>query len=107
MNGKMGDKLTSAQILMRQIIEDIAFNKCIADRGFETPFAIRLTDSTDYEVIGAFVADKESRRIRLHSLDLPNDGNGNLIERDMIFPIRVAARDHTGRTFEDEVRLMH
>jgi hypothetical protein len=72
--------------------------ECVEDHGFEAPFSIHVTDASGYVFSAAFVEDAERGRPRLFGIKAPEDENGTFAAHELVFPLRVVASDHEGRT---------
>ncbi|MDH3242492.1 MAG: hypothetical protein OEO83_17705 [Alphaproteobacteria bacterium] len=85
------------QAQFRKII-DILRWECVEDLGFEAPFSIQVTDASGYAFAAAFVEDPVQDRPRLFGIKAPEDETGSFEAHTLVFPLRVVASDHAGRT---------
>jgi len=94
----MGKKLAGdLRAQFRDIINILSW-ECVEDHGFEAPFSIHVTDASGYVFSAAFVEDAARGRPKLFGIKAPEDENGTLAAHDLVFPLRVVASDHEGRT---------
>lgn len=85
------------QVQFREII-DILEWECVEDRGFEPPFSIHVTDASGYAFSAAFVEDPDHGHPKLFGIKAPQDLDGVVADHTLVFPLRVVASDHAGRT---------
>ena len=81
----------------RKLIDILSW-ECVEDHGFEAPYSIHVTDASGYVFSAAFVEDLERGGPRLLGIKAPEDDNGTVAEHTLVFPLRVIASDHEGRT---------
>ena len=81
-----------------QKVVSIVSWECVEDHGFEAPYSIQFTDASGYVFSAAFVEGPEQGGSQLLGIKAPEDENGTYVEHTLVFPLRVVASDHEGRT---------
>lgn len=81
----------------RRLIDILSW-ECVEDHGFEAPYSIQVTDASGYVFSAAFVEDLRHGGSRLLGIKAPEDEDGALADHTLVFPLRVFASDHEGRT---------
>lgn len=77
---------------------DIVSWECVEGHGFEPPFSIHITDASGYVFSAAFVEGEFTGEPELFGIKAPEDMDGDLEDHTLVFPLRVFASDHEGRT---------
>ena len=85
------------QAQFRKIAQILSW-ECVEDHGFEAPFSLHVTDAGGYVFSAAFVKDADQARPKLFGIKAPEDLNGTVAAHTLVFPLKVIASDHEGRT---------
>lgn len=85
------------QAQFRKLIDILSW-ECVEDHGFEAPYSIHVTDASGYVFSAAFVEGPQQGPPELFGIKAPEDENGGFAEHTLVFPLRVIASDHEGRT---------
>jgi hypothetical protein len=94
----MGMKVAEdLQSQFRKIIDILGW-ECVEDHAFEAPFSVHVTDAGGYVFSAAFVKDPHRARPKLYGIKAPEDIDGAVAPHTLVFPLRVVASDHEGRT---------